>query len=105
MNEPDTRRNSDTWGGTWADYIRLYVTTAKKIKQRFPNVKVGGPAMTHLDFAQIDAFSGGMQASECAAGFLLWHNYTDFPQKHHRTAWRCEKLSEQARFSQDRTFT
>jgi len=33
------------WTGTWDDYIRLYVTAAKAIKARFPNVKVGGPAM------------------------------------------------------------
>jgi xylan 1,4-beta-xylosidase len=32
------------WTGSWDDFIQLYVTTALKLRQRFPNLKVGGPA-------------------------------------------------------------
>ena len=42
-NEPENR--PAMWSGTDDDYLRLYRTTAKAIKQRFPDLKVGGPAL------------------------------------------------------------
>ena len=56
--------------GTWSDYIRLYVTASKKIKQRFPNVKVGGPAMARLNINRWNRFVG-MQTSKCTARLFL----------------------------------
>ena len=60
-NEPE---GSYQWAGTWADYIRLYVTASKKIKQRFPNVKVGGPAISSLNFKLMDEFLTDVQTAE-----------------------------------------
>ena len=41
-NEPNIKRQM--WSGTMEDYYRLYVTSAKRIKSEFPDLKVGGPA-------------------------------------------------------------
>ena len=45
-NEPDGGSN---WTGTALDYCRLYEVTARKIKARFPDVKVGGPALAYFN--------------------------------------------------------
>ncbi|MCD6367145.1 MAG: T9SS type A sorting domain-containing protein, partial [Bacteroidales bacterium] len=44
-NEPDL---FDFWSGTINDYIRLYRTTSKKIKQYNPTLKVGGPCVANV---------------------------------------------------------
>ena len=44
-NEPDDGgRVSQMWNGTAEDYYRLYDVSAKHLKKRFPNIKIGGYA-------------------------------------------------------------
>ena len=69
----------DTWMGTWSDYIRLYVTASKKIKSRFPNIKVGGPAMTMLNFDDINQFLSECKRQNAPLDFFSWHSYTGSP--------------------------
>ncbi len=42
-NEPEDYedRRNDMWWGSWDDYCRLYVTTAKHLKRCFPGLKIG----------------------------------------------------------------
>ena len=42
-NEPENR--PAMWTGTDNDYYRLYVTAARGIKKRFPELRVGGPSV------------------------------------------------------------
>jgi xylan 1,4-beta-xylosidase len=42
-NEPDNR--PAMWSGTDEDYFALYAASARAIKKRFPDVKVGGPGL------------------------------------------------------------
>lgn len=37
------------------DFTELYLQSAKKIKQQFPNLNIGGPSFQGLDFAYLDA--------------------------------------------------
>jgi len=54
-NEPDDgMRQSHMWNGTPEDYYRLYDVTAKRLKKRFPNIKVGGYASISLELGYLD---------------------------------------------------
>ena len=46
-NEPDDRgdpQSSFMWCGTFADYCRLYEITSKRLKAKFPEIRIGGYA-------------------------------------------------------------
>jgi len=87
-NEPENR--PAMWSGTDDDYLRLYRTAAKAIKQRFPDVMVGGPAL-----GASGSFSRGeFHPTEFASNFLAmcrkdnvplnffsWHCYTADPSE------------------------
>lgn len=48
-NEPDLddddSTNKRTWGGTKAQFFELYETASKHLKNCFPHLKIGGPAL------------------------------------------------------------
>ncbi|MFA6567658.1 MAG: hypothetical protein WCS96_05550 [Victivallales bacterium] len=67
------------WTGTWGDYIQLYVLTAKKIKHRFPMVKVGGPAMYGLGENQITEFLMECKRQQAPLDFFTWTMYANNP--------------------------
>ena len=83
-NEPDNRPNM--WTGTDEDYFRLYAATAKRIKARWPHLKVGGPAVGNAG----ELVNGELRPSPFVAAFLercrrdalpldffSWHAYTN----------------------------
>lgn len=83
-NEPENR--PAMWSGTDADYYRLYHTAARAIKARYPDVKVGGPAVGYSgkfvdgkfqpsDF--VSAFLSGCRHEKVPLDFFSWHCYTD----------------------------
>ena len=56
-NEPDldndTATNKRTWGGTKAQFFEFYHVSANHLKQCFPHLKIGGPAIAgRLDWAE-----------------------------------------------------
>lgn len=82
-NEPDNR--PAMWTGSDEDYFRLYATTAKRIKARWPDLKVGGPAVGNTG----DLVDGVLRPSPFVVAFLercrrdglpldffSWHLYT-----------------------------
>ena len=76
------------WTGSWDDFIRLYVTTARKVKQRFPNLKVGGPAMmdavgwqSEKALARVDTFLKECRRQDAPLDFFSWNCYTDDPDR------------------------
>ena len=48
-NEPDLDAEDAeyrrTWTGNYAQFFDMYEITAKRLKERFPNLKIGGPAI------------------------------------------------------------
>lgn len=85
-NEPEVR--PQMWSGTDEDYYRLYATTAKAIKTRFPHLKVGGPGAGNVG----ELKNGRLEPAPLVAGlirhcrekslpldFFSWHRYTDDP--------------------------
>lgn len=72
------------WDGTWEEFIRLYVTTSRKIKQRFPHLKVGGCAMRDATGwenpegpARLAQFLEACRLQQAPLDFFTWTCYTD----------------------------
>lgn len=81
-NEPDldtdTSPNKRTWGGTTEMFFDLFEITAKKLKTRFPELKIGGPALAgRWDWAE--KFLSEMQKREVPLDFFSWHIYSCTP--------------------------
>ncbi len=85
-NEPENR--PAMWSGSDEDYLKLYETAARAIKQHYPDLKVGGPALGY--YGQFEA--GRFVPSEFVTNFLVrcrrdvvpldffsWHCYTADP--------------------------
>jgi hypothetical protein len=74
------------WTGTDEEYFRLYATTAKRIKQRWPGLKVGGPAVGNTgELADgklrpspfVVAFLERCRRDGLPLDFFSWHVYTN----------------------------
>lgn len=72
-NEPNLGRQM--WTGTWDDYLRLYVTASKRIKARFPEIKVGGPGLTAAIEERIAPFLAACRQHDAPLDFFSWHRY------------------------------
>ena len=85
-NEPDLddegekwRTNPRTWGGSREEFFRFYETAAKHLKAKFPELKIGGPALCYRkDWAE--AFLAYCQTNNVPLDFFSWHAYARTPE-------------------------
>ena len=85
-NEPDLDvshsgppKNPRTWGGTVTNFFEFYATSAKHLKKRYPNVKIGGPALCwNEDWAR--DFLNYCRDHEVPLDFFSWHCYSRTPE-------------------------
>ena len=76
--DPDDSTNKRTWGGTKAQFFDLYEITAKHLKENFPDLKIGGPALAYNeDWA--DDFLCEMKKRDVRIDFFSWHIYCTEP--------------------------
>lgn len=76
--DPDDSTNKRTWGGTKAQFFDLYEITAKHLKECFPELKIGGPALAYnLEWA--DDFLCEMRKRNVPIDFFSWHIYCTEP--------------------------
>jgi hypothetical protein len=71
-NEPDLDKK--TWTGTKEDFFEFFKVTLKHLKARFPNLKIGGPAMAH-PFRWKDFFIPACAKENLPLDFYSWHRY------------------------------
>ena len=81
-NEPDLDKDDAadkrTWGGTEKQFFEFYDIAARHLKEKFPHLKIGGPALaSHLDWAE--RFLAQLTAP---LDFFSWHVY----------AWNMQKV-------------
>ena len=112
-NEPDNHEDRSTnqmWTGTKEDYYRLYGIASRYLKERFPDLKIGGyascgfyalvtdPASSPSDFAYyVDFFEGFLayvRDNHCPLDFFSWHTYAGVPQMEVMAKYVREKLDE-----------
>ena len=105
-NEPDVR--PAMWTGNDEQYFQLYETAAKAIKARFPDLKVGGPALGGVGDFKGDAFRPAGFLTNflafCAErrvplDFFSWHHYTSQPWDLPRRARAVRRILDQAGFA------
>lgn len=82
-NEPDLDTddcpNKRTWGGTEKQFFDLYEITANHLKDCFPKLKIGGPALAgRLDWC--DRFLTEMNKRNVPIDFFSWHIYCAKPE-------------------------
>lgn len=76
--DPDDATDKRTWGGTEKQFFELYDIAARHLKEKFPHLKIGGPALaSHLDWAE--RFLAQLTAP---LDFFSWHVY----------AWNMQKV-------------
>lgn len=87
-NEPENR--PAMWSGTDEDYFRLYGVAARAIKKRFPDLKVGGPAVgatghfvngAFRPTAFVTNFLALCRRESLPLDFFSWHCYTAEPSE------------------------
>ena len=91
--DPDDATNKRTWGGTRAQFFDLYELAAKRLKARFPHLKIGGPALAGNE-VWAEAFLSEMQERGVPMDFFSWHIYTTDPRKMSETSKRMCALAE-----------
>ena len=84
-NEPDLdenwqkKGNPNMWGGTPEEFFRFYETAAKHLKGKFPELKIGGPALAgNMDYGE--RFLKYQQEHGTPIDFFSWHIYTHDPR-------------------------
>ncbi len=89
--DPDDSPNKRTRGGTKTQFFDLYEITAKHLKQRFPKIKIGGPALAGDENWAAD-FLAEMRKRNVKIDFFSWHIYCTEPHTMMEKADRIEEL-------------
>ncbi len=72
-NEPDLY--GKCWLGTPEQFYELFAVTAKHLKSRFPQLKIGGPAVTGYCEDWLIGFFDKLTAEKVPLEFYSWHCY------------------------------
>ena len=77
--DPDDSPNKRTWQGTEKEFFELYRTAASHLKKCFPDLKIGGPALSGK-FPWMKRFLKAMGEGErVPLDFFSWHIYGTSP--------------------------
>lgn len=77
-NEPNL--NPQMWDKDFTAYCKMYVTVAKYLKEKFPNIKIGGPVLTHAEPGLCKQFIDTCKAGNAPIDFFSWHAYPNNPK-------------------------
>jgi len=104
-NEPENRPSM--WTGTDEQFFRMYAVAARRLKETFPELKVGGPSIgapgeTRRDSFEasdfLKAFLGYCREHGAPLDFFSWHTYTDDPWLYGRKARALRTVLDQYGF-------
>ena len=65
----------------WNSYIDFYITVAKRLRAEFPEIKIGGPALTHPGYDMIKQFAERCKSENAPLDFVSWHFYAKTPEQ------------------------
>ena len=103
-NEPDLDRydwwtSPKTWGGPAELYFELYTITARHLKECFPNLKIGGPALAgYEDWGE--KFLANMAENKVPMDFFSWHIYGTKPENFTSKAVRMRAMCDKYGYTQ-----
>ena len=82
-NEPDCRNadgSNPCWQGTDEQFVDLFTTSIRHLKECFPNLKIGGPAFCSIwSEPFIDLLLTDMQKQKLPLDFFSYHGYAKDP--------------------------
>ena len=78
-NEPDLY--GKCWLGTPEQFYELYAVTARHLKNCYPNLKIGGPAVTGYNETWLRPFFEKIRAEYIPMDFFSWHGYAKEPRE------------------------
>ncbi len=97
-NEPDCLNADGTnpcWQGTEDEFIEFYCTASKYLKDKFPHLKIGGPAFCSLwSDGFIDKFLRTVKQRGCPLDFFSFHWYGNTLCKLQQTLDKAKQLME-----------
>jgi len=105
-NEPDNK--PAMWTGTDEQLMKLYEVSAKQIKSRWPDLKVGGPSLANAGrmkkgrFVPSDyalRFLRYCQANQVPLDFFSWHRYTKDPSEYAQLVRGVRKMLDEHGFA------
>ncbi len=96
-NEPD--HSDATWGGMPAEFYDFYETVAKHLKAKFPDRRIGGPAIAGSQ-KWGRKFLVEMRKREVPIDFVSWHLYTADPKAVATKAAEWRKLIDDCGYPQ-----
>jgi xylan 1,4-beta-xylosidase len=105
-NEPENR--PAMWSGSDEDYFRLYEATARRLKKRWPELKIGGPAVGAPGTLQegelvpstfVRNFLQHCRSANLPLDFFSWHCYSDEPREVVIRARGIRKLLDETGFT------
>jgi len=73
-NEANMKQDT-TWVGTDEAFFEFYATAALHLKKRFPELKIGGPALAYGFGDYLERFLAYMVEKKVEIDFLSWHLY------------------------------
>ncbi len=73
-NEPDLY--GKCWLGTPEQFYELFAVTAKHLKARFPELKIGGPAVCGFNEGWLRPFFAKLRDENVPMDFYSWHCYS-----------------------------
>ena len=86
--DPDDAENKRTWAGTKKQFFDLYNVAASYLKDRFPELKIGGPAISgNLQYAE--EFLAQLKAP---LDFFSYHRYAYIPDFIAETGKKVKRL-------------
>ena len=109
-NEPDNR--PAMWSGTDDDFLRLYSVAGRGIKNRFPHLNVGGPAIGNTGELKgeeltpppfLVRFLTHCRETEAPLDFFSWHCYTNDPTELARRGRAIRRLLDAHGFGATKT--
>ncbi len=104
-NEPENQ--PAMWTGTDAQYFALYEVTARAIKSRWPELKVGGPSLGYTGEFENGGFKPGeflqrflrhCRERNVPLDFFSWHRYAEDPADFARRAWALRRCLDEHGF-------
>ena len=72
-NEPEM---FSMWDGTFEDYLEMFVIVYKRLKEEFPEIKVGGFAAIGLNITKFRQLAIKCSQHGIKPDFLSWHHYS-----------------------------
>ena len=105
-NEPDLDPDDSThkrcWGGTAKQFHELFIITCKHLKQCFPHLKIGGPAVASIGSHEtwVRDFLAALRENGVRPDFFSWHVYAYEMEKVIRYVHKARELLDEYGFTE-----